>query len=193
MGCSEQSGDVVAASRSQPVSDVSPGLGGTPQRPTPRSHGSRLYGWTGSNSRAEEPRIQRALSAGYGPEIGREATLEAFEYGWEHWNRIQDMSNPAGYLYRVGSRCATRLRRNRESMLLTAEVPSEWDPWVEPGLDGALDQLTSAQRTVVVLIHGFGWTYQEVSELLGVRRSTVQRHADRALSKLRSEQDGAVA
>lgn len=134
-----------------------------------------------------EPRIQRALRAGYGPEIGREATLEAFEYGWEHWNRIGAMSNPAGYLYRVGAHCAARLARNRGSMVLTTEVPTMSEPWVEPGLDGALDVLSGPQRTAVVLIHGFGWTYQEVSDLLGVRRSTVQRHTARAMSKLRSE------
>jgi RNA polymerase sigma factor (sigma-70 family) len=68
-----------------------------------------------------------------------------------------------------------------------ADVPTSSEPWVEPGLDGALDHLSGPQRTAVVLIHGFGWTYQEVSELLAVRRSTVQRHAARALSKLRSE------
>lgn len=134
-----------------------------------------------------EPRIQRALRAGYGPEIGREATLEAFEYGWEHWDRIGAMSNPAGYLYRVGAHCAARLCRNGRSVLLTAEVPTSSEPWVEPGLDGALDHLSGPQRTAVVLIHGFGWTYREVAELLGVRRSTVQRHATRAMSKLRSE------
>jgi RNA polymerase sigma factor (sigma-70 family) len=39
----------------------------------------------------------------------------------------------------------------------------------------------------VVLIYGFGWTYQEVSELLDIRRSTVQRHVTRAMKKLRQE------
>ena len=46
--------------------------------------------------------LRRALIARYGPERGREATAEAFAYAWEHWNRIKDMKNPSGYLYRVG-------------------------------------------------------------------------------------------
>jgi len=38
----------------------------------------------------------------------------------------------------------------------------------------------------VVLCHGYGWTRAEVAELLGVNASTVQRHVDRGVAKLRS-------
>ena len=134
-----------------------------------------------------EPQVRRALIAGHGSEIGREAALEAFEYGWQHWDRVGAMTNPRGYLYRVGSHCAIRLRRRSSYAVLKADEPSSSEPWVEPGLDGALDHLSGPQRTAVVLIHGFGWTYQEVADLMGVRRSTVQRHAGRAMSKLRSD------
>jgi DNA-directed RNA polymerase specialized sigma24 family protein len=134
-----------------------------------------------------EPRVRRALIAGFGPQLGREATLEAFEYAWEHWNRVRAASNPAGYVYRVGAHWASRTRRrDGRKGAFDAPLPHR-EPWVEPRLDGALDRLTEPQRTAVVLIHGFGWTYQEVSDLLETRRSTVQRHVSRAMKRLRSE------
>ncbi len=57
-----------------------------------------------------EPRLKRALCVGFGIESGVEATADALAYGWEHWDRIRDMDNPAGYLYQVG-RSRTRARR----------------------------------------------------------------------------------
>jgi DNA-directed RNA polymerase specialized sigma24 family protein len=134
-----------------------------------------------------EPRLRRALGAGFGSQLGREATLEAFEYAWEHWSRVQAASNPAGYVYRVGAHWAARERRRGARRGGFDAPPPHREPWVEPKLDGALDRLTRPQRTAVVLIHGFGWTYQEVSELLQVRRSTIQRHVSRAMNRLRSE------
>lgn len=134
-----------------------------------------------------EPQIRRALAAGFGSQLGREATIEAFEDAWEHWERVASAANPAGYVYRVGAHYAVRERRKQRRRSGFDRPASNPVPWVEPKLDQALERLSGAQRTAVVLIHGFGWTYREVSELLGVRRSTVQRHVTRALKKLRSE------
>ncbi len=60
------------------------------------------------------------------------------------------------------------------------------DPAFEPGLLPALSQLTEAQRTAVVLVHGFGWTMKEVGDMTGVKVTSVQNHLDRALRKLRA-------
>jgi RNA polymerase sigma factor (sigma-70 family) len=56
----------------------------------------------------------------------------------------------------------------------------------EPGLPVALAALSEAQRVAVVLVHGYGWTLREVADLTAVTVSTVQSHAERGLSKLRS-------
>ena len=48
--------------------------------------------------REVEPRLRFALIAALGHEKGREATSEAMVFGWEHWDRIAAMANPAGYL-----------------------------------------------------------------------------------------------
>ena len=126
------------------------------------------------------------MIATYGPELGAEATAEALAYGWEHWARVRQMENPAGYLYKVG-RTRARGGLGRKKIPLTAVQEPTCEAWVEPGLPKSLQGLTSKQRAAVVLIHGYGWSYQEVSELLGVGRSTVQQHVERGLRHLRED------
>jgi RNA polymerase sigma-70 factor (ECF subfamily) len=135
--------------------------------------------------RCHQDAVRHALVAAHGLEAGREAAAEALSYGWEHWDRVRGMDNPAGYLYRVGDRRARR--RRRHFPLFTAPAASGGEPWVEPGLPAALEKLTARQRSAVVLVHGYGLTHQEAADLLGVTRSSVQRHLDRGLAKLRSE------
>ena len=48
------------------------------------------------------PRLRRALVATYGAQVGREATVDALAYAWEHRERLRTWSNPTAYLYRVG-------------------------------------------------------------------------------------------
>ena len=129
-----------------------------------------------------EPRLRRGLVATLGLQDGGEATAEAMVYAWEHWDRVEAMGNPAGYLYRVG--CHSRAR-TRPSRWLFPEVEEERWPWVEPGLPAALHRLSRAQRTVVVLLHCFDWSQTEVADLLGVARGSVQTYDERALGKLR--------
>ena len=129
-------------------------------------------------------RLRRAFIAAYGPEVGAEATSDALMYGWEHWSKISEMGNPAGYLYRVGQ---SRARRYRRRPLRLPQAESTAEPWVEPGLPRALEQLSVRQRQAILLCHGHGWTLAEVAELLDVGPSTVQRHIDRGMAKLRAQ------
>jgi DNA-directed RNA polymerase specialized sigma24 family protein len=131
-----------------------------------------------------EPRLRRALVAAYGFEDGRDATAEALAYAWEHWDRVREMPNATGYLFRV----AQSSRRRRRVPALYDVPASGWpDHLFEPGLPGALAALSRRQRMVVVLVHGFGYTLHEVAELTGMRRTTVQTHSDRGLARLRDK------
>jgi DNA-directed RNA polymerase specialized sigma24 family protein len=129
-------------------------------------------------------RLRAGLVAAYGPEVGADASAEALAYGWEHWDRLSKMENPAGYLYRVGQTAARRWRRPQGYLPDTgaAEFPD-----VEPGLTPALERLTEAQRTTVLMVHAFGWSQTETAELLSVSLSTVRTHLRRGLAKLREE------
>ena len=127
-----------------------------------------------------EPRLRCALTAAYGYERGREATAEALAYAWEHWDRVEGLSNPAGYLYRVG-----QSRTRRRKVPVVYEIRTFDDPVVEPELEAGLASLPDRQRACVFLVFGFGWTAIEVAKLLGVREATVRKHVDRGLQRLR--------
>lgn len=134
---------------------------------------------------AAEPGLRAALVAKFGAERGRDAAAEALGYGWRNWERVSRLDNPAGYLYRVGDRWGRRQRKPKRQPLLLAQ--RDGMPDVEPGLEPALDTLTLRQRQAVVLIAGFGLSHAEAADLLGLRRSSIQNHVERGLSKLRSE------
>lgn len=129
-----------------------------------------------------EPRLKRALCVGLGTERGVEATADALAYGWEHWERVRDMENPAGYLYQVGR---SRGRPRRIPRPTFPELPPESTPWVEPGLPAALARLSESQRLAVWLVHGFEWTLDEAASVLGVSVSTLRNHLGRGERKLR--------
>jgi RNA polymerase sigma-70 factor (ECF subfamily) len=130
-----------------------------------------------------EPKLRRALVAGFGVEIGREATAEALAYGWEHWERVRQLENPAGYLYRVGQSWARRRPLRR---VVFPDSPAGNEPWVEPGLAPALRALSLRQRQVVILVHAMGLSHVETATMLGVKPTSVQNHLQRGLSRLRT-------
>lgn len=130
-----------------------------------------------------EPRLRRALVALRGPELGRDATAEALAWAWGNWAQVTSMENPAGYLYRVGS---SRTRPRRPALLPVVSASFDGSAF-EPGLGPALARLSERQRAAVVLVHGCGWTHQEVADALGVSRSSVGTHVDRAMARLREE------
>ncbi len=129
-----------------------------------------------------EPKLSYALAAAYGPEVGAEATSEALVYAWEHWDKLSRMDNPAGYLYRVGQSKSRRFRRPKVGF----PERTHHDRRFEPGLPAALESLTKNQRVAVVLVHALGWTEREAAELMGISRSTVRTHVERALTQLRT-------
>ena len=113
-----------------------------------------------------EPGLRLALCSAFGRQVGLEATADALEYGWEHWNRVREMENPQGYLWAVGRNRGKRIKSSRS--LGFADVPVDQVPWVEPRLPAALESLTEKQRVVVMMTDGFGWTHEEVARMLGV-------------------------
>ncbi|MCP3856961.1 MAG: hypothetical protein GY698_19870, partial [Actinomycetia bacterium] len=134
-------------------------------------------------ARTTGPKLRAALVAAYGPDVGADAAAAALAYGWENWDRVSAMANPAGYLFRVGQTSAHR-SRPREGFLPTPG-PQEL-PDFEPGLIPALESLSEPQRITVLLIHAFGWTQADTATLLDVSPSTVRTHLARGLQKLQT-------
>lgn len=113
-------------------------------------------------------------------ERGREAAAEALAWAFEHWDEVRVMSNPCGYLYRVG----VSKTRPRKSPALDRPAPVTV-PLPEPELWSALARLSPRQRVAVVMVYGYGMRVNEVAELTNTTSSSVKTHARRGLSRLR--------
>jgi DNA-directed RNA polymerase specialized sigma24 family protein len=134
---------------------------------------------------AVESRLRHALVARFGAERGSEAYCEALAYAWQHWDRVQEMEKPIPYLFTVGRSRTRGLVRAR--VTFPVAEPAAGDRQIEPKLACALEHISARQRTAVVLVVAFGWSYSEVAEVMRVTKATVQRHVDRAMIALRRE------
>jgi RNA polymerase sigma-70 factor (ECF subfamily) len=137
-------------------------------------------------ARRHEQSLRYALVAHLGYEAGREAVQDALVYAWEHWDRLQSVGNPGGYLFRVAKRRALRYRLRRDAGVVGG-LTDETTPRVEPKLEESLRRLSTQQRAVVFLVEGLGLTYQETADHLNISRSSVQTHLKRGLQRLRTE------
>ena len=136
-----------------------------------------------------ERRVRRAIAAKHGAAYAADATAEAMEVAVRRWSRIREMQNPSGYVYRIADRAAIRAKRS-----IWREAPGvsggQADPDVAAGhsadLSRALESLSGRQRAAVLLVHGWGYSYEETAELLGIRPTTLRNHLDRGMAKLRN-------
>ena len=134
--------------------------------------------------RSTEPALRAALVSTFGSEIGREAAAEALVYAWRNWGRVKDLDNPAGFLFRVGQRWGRRHQvRGRRRVGIPPDEQGRAS--FEPQLADSLSRLPLRQRQAVVLCIGYGLTHAEAAALLGIKRSSIQNHVERALQHLR--------
>lgn len=131
------------------------------------------------------PRLARAFAAAYGVERGQEALAEALAWAWEHRDRVLSLENPGGYLFRVGQSRSRPSRRRLRGAAFPAPR-SLGIPDIEPGLASAFGALSERQRVCIALVVVDEWSHEEAAELLGLKKSTVQSHVERALRKLRA-------
>jgi RNA polymerase sigma-70 factor (ECF subfamily) len=135
-----------------------------------------------------EAPLRRTLVAWYGPTLGRDAAQHALAWAWAHRSRLDEIDNPAGYLFRVGQSHAKReLRRShRPANSLSPATVVDGDSPFEPELTTALAALSEQQRAAVLLVHGHGYSFREAADVLNVSLSTLRTHTDRGLARLRS-------
>jgi DNA-directed RNA polymerase specialized sigma24 family protein len=133
-----------------------------------------------------EPRLRQALVATYGPVDGSEATADALSWAWEHWGRLADVDNKTAYLYRVGQSATRRFQSRPFPPAMIAEAVTD-HPDLAPELLPALERLSAQQRTIVLLVHAYGWRQSEVAAVMDLNPSTVREHLNRALTRLRSD------
>ncbi|MDO8391495.1 MAG: RNA polymerase sigma factor [Actinomycetota bacterium] len=134
--------------------------------------------------------LRGVLIARHGLEVGADLHAEVTEYAWEHRDRLRDLDNPVGYLYRVAQSRTRRYRRWNRAVTLPPERPAERPRDGQPAehdvpLDAALARLHPDERTVVVLIHAYGYRYDEAAEFLGTSVSAVRNRLHRGMTTLR--------
>ncbi len=131
---------------------------------------------------SHEAGLRHALVGYFGWDLGRDAAAQAWLYGLEHWNRVSEMENPLGYLYRVGQRWG---RNQRPRRFVWGANDSIHEHSFEPGLIPALKELPSKQRVCVVLRHGLDMDYAEIARLTNSSHAASRKNVERALSRLR--------
>lgn len=129
------------------------------------------------------PVLRRAVVARYGFEVGRDAAADAVAWAVANWERLSGMANPVGYLYRVAQTSARRQRRWGRPDIVVPEPASHV---VDVDLQRALMRLRHEQRVAVLLVHGFGYRYRDVAELLDTTPANVTNHVNRGLARLRT-------
>jgi DNA-directed RNA polymerase specialized sigma24 family protein len=133
-----------------------------------------------------ERQVRRALVARYGVDVGVETTADAVAWAWEHLDELDQMTNPAGYMFRVGQTAARRLRRlgRRDLVFPTEPVYSDLVP-LDFDLFDALRHVSADQRVALVLVHGYGFSYREAADVLDTSVAAVTNHIHRGLRRVR--------
>jgi RNA polymerase sigma factor (sigma-70 family) len=128
----------------------------------------------------------RVLGSSAGAEDVAQETL-ARAYSW--WSRIQ--KSPQGWVAKVAYGMAIdQVRRQRTARTALVETMSgeadQRDPRIEDRMDlmAAIERLPRRQRQVIVLRYLADQSEVDTASTLGLRVTTVRRHATRALASL---------
>jgi RNA polymerase sigma factor (sigma-70 family) len=115
---------------------------------------------------------------------------DAFLKLWERWDRIDQIADPKGYLFRValnGSRKRARAAVRAARKLVP--IASSYDPFDEVNLRQDVRQILLAlsrrQRAALVLLDLYGYESQEAARIMGIRPSTVRALATQGRAVLR--------
>jgi RNA polymerase sigma-70 factor (ECF subfamily) len=116
---------------------------------------------------------------------------EAFLRVWQRWDRVSEMDEPAGYLFRTAMNVA-RTRRRRAALALKRAVglASSSDAFAQVNdrdeLIRAIGELAPRERAAIVLTALEEYSSKEAGQMLGIADSTVRVLAGRARTSMRS-------
>ena len=135
--------------------------------------------------------LYRALAVTLGDSrLADEAVDEAMARAWEHWPKVGQYEQPAGWVYRVAFNWATSWRRKmarRPTRPVGALDRGTEDRVVDVDLEAGLASLRLEDRRLIVLRYYLEFTPTEIAETLGVPAGTVRSRLSRAMSALRVE------
>ena len=119
-----------------------------------------------------------------------ELAQDAFLKVWERWERVADMEEPIGYLYRTAKnlfrkryrRAVLALRKTVSEELRKDEFSTVEDRSI---VARALVELTSRQRAALVLTELIGFSSEEAGNMLGVSAGKVRALASRGRAAMK--------
>jgi RNA polymerase sigma-70 factor (ECF subfamily) len=115
---------------------------------------------------------------------------EAFLRLYERWDRIREMDDPVGYLYRTAFNVfRRRSRRAALAMRRILRLAPSTDEFAAADarqmVSQALSRLTPRQRAALVLTEILGYSSEAAGNLLGVRAVTVRALASQGRAAMR--------
>jgi RNA polymerase sigma factor (sigma-70 family) len=124
-----------------------------------------------------------------------EVMQDAFLMVFERWDRVRDMDDPVGYLYRVAfNDFKRRSRRAALALRRTVGAAHRADEFeaaeARDAIDRGLAHLARRQRAALVLTELLGFTSEEAASVLGIRAVTVRSLASRGRIVLRQALGG---
>jgi RNA polymerase sigma factor (sigma-70 family) len=140
----------------------------------------------------EHERLFKALYFVTGQRQDAEELMqEAFLRMWERWDRIDQIEDPTGYLFRVALN-GFRMRRRRAAIALRRVLPTSevrdafTDAEMRADVRRLLLGLTPRQRAALLLVDLLGYPAEQAGSILGVRASTVRALATQGRRALRA-------
>jgi RNA polymerase sigma-70 factor, ECF subfamily len=140
----------------------------------------------------EHERLYKALYFVTGSrEDAEDLSQEAFMKLWERWDKIAEIDDPTGYLFRIALN-GFRMRRRRASMALRryAPIAEPRDGFVEAEMRADVRRLlmglTPRQRAALLLVDLLGYPSEQAARILRVRPSTVRNLASQGRRALQA-------
>lgn len=115
---------------------------------------------------------------------------EAFLRLYQRWDRVRDLEDPVGYLYRTAfNLLRSRSRRAALAVRRVLGIAPATDEFAAADarhvVSRALGRLTPRQRAALVLTEILGYTSDEAGRVLGVRAGTVRALASQGRAAMR--------
>jgi RNA polymerase sigma-70 factor (ECF subfamily) len=143
----------------------------------------------------QHQRLYRALYFVTGSRQDAEELMQdAFLKLWERWDRIDEIQDAEGYLFRValnGHRMRTRRAKVAAKHLIAVRDTSNPfdDVDLKEDLRRMLRTLTPRQRSALMLTDIYGYTSEQAGHMMGIRPSTVRVLASQGRSALKDGED----
>lgn len=120
-----------------------------------------------------------------------EIMQEAFLKLWERWERVSQVEDPEGYLYRTAMNVFRgRYRRAKLALRKAAHTIERTDAFeavdARQTVIKGLASLTPAQRAAIVFTSLLGYNSQEAGEILGTSASAVRTLATTGRARIRA-------